>query len=418
MPEFRNIRKRNAIFRGTGVSEQNSIRDDFTLIKKGYTYFDNAATSLTPVSVIQRISDYYNCHNGNVSRGAHQLTRNASLYYQDARQKTARFIDAKEDEIIFCRNATEAINLLAQGIDWKAGDNIVTTLVEHHSNYVPWLRVRDRHQVELRIAQPNREGVFDLGDFKKAISDRTKLVTTGQVSNVLGTVNPVREIADLAHNKGAWLLVDAAQSLPHLPIDVDDLGCDFLAGSGHKMLGPTGIGFLFIKKELQYSIQPLAIGGGTIHDVARDRYDLLNSIERFEGGTPHIAGALGLAAAIDYIEKIGWDFICKKDTQLVANLEEGLKKRDYVTIYGPVENSKRVSLVSFNIENCRPHRVASLLDEMGKIMVRSGHHCALPLTKYVLNATAGTVRASLYFYNLSDEIEHFFDIIDFIHTNS
>ncbi len=398
------------------MNDQNSFSDDFIFLKKGYTYFDNAATSLTPASVVDKIAEYYNCYNGNIGRGAHQLTRRASLQYQDARRKTAQFIGAAEGEIIFCRNTTEAINLLAQGIRWKPGDKIVTTLVEHHSNYLPWLRVRDFHQVELQIIRPDENGIFDVNAFAKAITPNTKLVTLGHVSNVLGTVNPVHEIANQAHKKGALVMIDAAQSLPHFPIDVAELGCDFLAGSGHKMLGPTGIGFLFIKKELQNCIEPFAIGGGTIHDVAMDRYDLMDSVERFEGGTPNIAGALGLAAAIDYIDQIGWNYIREKNRQLVNTFLEELKKRNYITIYGPKESSKKISVVSFNINNYKPHRVASLLDEMGKIMVRSGHHCALPLTKYVLNTPKGTVRASFHFYNQLQEIEHFFDVINFIHN--
>lgn len=398
------------------MGEQNSFYDDFILLKKGYTYFDNAATSLTPAPVIQKIAEYYNCYNGNIGRGAHQLTRRASLQYQEARRKTAQFIGADEDEIIFCRNTTEAINLLAQGVEWKSGDKIVTTLAEHHSNYLPWLRIRDMHQVELQIIQPDEAGKFDVHDFSNAITPNTKLVAVGHASNVLGTVNPVQEITQEAHKKGAFVLIDAAQSLPHFPIDVTDIDCDFLAGSGHKMLGPTGIGFLFVKKELQNILKPFSIGGGTVRDVEKDSYELKNSIERFEGGTPNIAGAIGLAAAINYIDQIGWDYIRKKNAQLTGAFLEELKTRNYITIYGPKESAQKISVVSFNLNNCKPHRVASLLDEMGRIMVRSGHHCALPLTKYVLNAPQGTVRASFHFYNQVHEIEYFFDVINFIHS--
>ena len=398
------------------MSEQDSFYSDFMLLKKGYTYFDNAATSLTPAPVIEKIAEYYNCYNGNIGRGAHQLTRRASLQYQDARQKTAQFIGAGQDEIIFCRNATEAINLVAQGIQWKPGDKLVTTIVEHHSNYLPWLRISDMHQVEIEIIRPDDNGKFDINDFAKAITPKTKLVALGHASNVLGTVNPVHEIVEEAHKKGAMVLIDAAQSLPHIPIDVTDMRCDFLAGSGHKMLGPTGIGFLFIKQNLQHLVEPFAIGGGTIRDVERDRYDLIDSVERFEGGTPNIAGAIGLAAAIDYIHHIGWDYIRKKNAQLAGTFLEELTKRNYIKIYGPKEISRKIGVVSFNMNDCKPHRVASLLDEMGKIMVRSGHHCALPLTKYVLDAPRGTVRASFHFYNQLHEIEHFFEVINFIYN--
>ncbi len=382
------------------------IRQDFPILDSDIIYLDNAASSLTPEQVLQKIMDFYHNYRANVDRGIHRLSQKASEEYEKNHAKVADLINAKsETEVVFTRNATEAINLAANGLKWKKGDKIVTSLIEHHSNFIVWLRLKRRYGVDVEIVRPNREGLFDIADFEKSIDNKTRLVALTHVSNVLGVKTPIQEVADIAHDHNAHLLVDGAQSVPHLKVDVQRIGCDFLAFSGHKMLGPTGVGVLYARRELLDSLEPLSIGGGTIVDVGLDYYTLSGSPSKFEAGTPAIAEAIGLGAAIEYLEEVGLEKIEVYERKLGENLYRGLADIPGVEVYGPKEAEQRASIVSFNVDSLNPHDVALALDVSADIMVRSGHHCCIPLIKELLKRDEGTVRASLYIYNTESEVE-------------
>ncbi|MFC1786973.1 aminotransferase class V-fold PLP-dependent enzyme [Halobacteriota archaeon] len=377
------------------------IREDFPILDEGIIYMDSAATSLTPEPVVASIQSYYRDYNANVERGVHRLSQIASQLYEDAHIKVADFINAKEEEIIFTKNATEGINLVASGLVWEKKDKIVTSILEHHSNLMPWLRVNKRFGVDLEIVKP-KNGVLLSEDFEKVIDDSTKLVALTHVSNVLGSITPIKEIAKICEDNNALLLVDGAQSVPHLPVDVKELGCDFLAFSGHKMLGPTGTGVLFMKKSLLEEICPLVIGGGTIDDVSREDYKLKENYERFEAGTPNIAGGIALGKAVEYLENIGMNDIRKHEEKLTKKFVLGLEENENVEVYHP-DLEQRIGVISFNVESLNPHDVALMLDNFSNIMVRSGYHCCIPLMKEL--GVKGAVRASLYLYNTEDEVE-------------
>jgi len=263
------------------------VRKDFPVLERGIIYMDNAASSLTPRQVVEKMVEYYYEYRANVERGVHRLSQRASEEYEEARRKVAEFINASDpSEIIFTRNSTESINIVANGLEWRRGDKVVTTLIEHHSNFVTWLRASRRFGLRVGIVRPDETGMFDLGEFEKAVDNRTRLVAVTGLSNVLGCLVPVREIARIAHEHGSLILVDGAQSVPHTPTDVRRIECDFLAFSGHKMLGPTGIGVLYVREELLPQVEPLCVGGGTIRRVDLDGYTLAESPMRFEAGTP------------------------------------------------------------------------------------------------------------------------------------
>lgn len=377
------------------------IREDFPILDEGIIYMDSAATSLTPEPVVASIQSYYRDYNANVERGVHRLSQVASQLYEEGHIKVADFINAKEEEIIFTKNATEGINLVASGLVWDRKDKIVTSTMEHHSNLMPWLRVKKRFGIDLEIVKP-KNGVLRSEDFEKVVGDRTKLVALTHVSNVLGSITPIKEIAKICEDNNALLLVDGAQSVPHLPLDVKELGCDFLAFSGHKMLGPTGTGVLFIKKSLLDGICPLTVGGGTIDDVSLEDYKLKDNYERFEAGTPNIAGGIGLGRAVEYLENIGMNDIRKHEEKLIKKLVLGLKEIENMEVYHP-DLEQRIGVISFNVENLNPHDVALMLDNFSNIMVRSGYHCCMPLMKEL--GIKGAVRASVYLYNTEDEVE-------------
>lgn len=385
----------------------NEIRKDFPILNTGIVYLDSTATSLTPEPVLQRMLEYYREYRANVERGVHRLSVRASEEYEGARKKVADFINAKStSEIIMTRNTTEGINLVASGLNWKKGDKIVTSVLEHHSDFIVWLRVRDKHGVRVETVSPRKpltKGILELADFEKMVNDETKIVAVTHVSNVLGVIQPIKEIADIAHEHGAYLLVDGAQSVPHMKVDVRRLGIDFLAFSGHKMCAPTGSGVLYMRQELSEEVEPLIIGGGSIRDVGIDYYKLDSSPRRFEGGTPDIAAVIGLGAAVDYLTKIGMDKIENYEKSLVRRMYEGLTALPNVEVYGP-EPERRVAIIPFNVGDLNPHDVALALDVSANIMVRSGHHCAQPLSKEVI-CKPGTVRASSYFYNTLSEID-------------
>ncbi|KJE28595.1 cysteine desulfurase, SufS family protein [Geobacillus kaustophilus] len=368
-------------------------------------YFDSAATSQKPLPVIEALDRYYREYNSNVHRGVHTLGTKATDAYEGAREKVRRFLNAQSaQEIIFTRGTTASLNLVAASYgraNVKEGDEIVITYMEHHSNLIPWQQLAKQTGATLKYIPLQEDGTIDWGDVEATITKAAKIVAIAHVSNVLGTINPVREIARLAHERGAVVVVDAAQSAPHMKIDVQELDCDFLAFSGHKMCGPTGIGVLYGKKKWLEQMEPVEFGGEMIDFV--DLYDSTwkELPWKFEGGTPIIAGAIGLGAAIDFLEQVGLDAIAAHEHELAQYALERMADIEGVTVYGPKE---RAGLVTFNIDGVHPHDVATVLDAEG-IAIRAGHHCAQPLMKW-LHVTA-TARASFYLYNTKEEIDRF-----------
>jgi len=388
------------------------IRADFPILGTGVIYMDSAASSLTPEPVLDKMVEFYHRYRANVDRGIHQLSQKASEEYELAHRKVAQFLNARSDEeIIMTRNTTEGLNMVANGLKWRRGDKIVTTLMDHHSNFIIWQRVRQRHGIKLEIIEPNEQGLFDLADFERAIDNQTRVVAVPHVSNVLGAIVPIREISRIAADRGALTVIDGAQSVPHMKVDVREIGCDFLAFSGHKMCGPTGSGALYIRAEVAEEVEPTFIGGGTIQDVSSDKFELTSGWHRFEAGTPAIAEGIGLGRAVDYLAQLGMENVRAHEVRLGKALHEGLKKIREVKLYGPEDSADRVALASFNVGDLSPHDVALALDVSKKIMIRSGHHCALPTMKEVIHAN-GTARASLYIYNTADEVELFLSTVE------
>ncbi len=391
------------------------IRLDFPILStrrsdgKPLVYLDNAATSLKPKQVIEAIVEYYEKYTANVHRGIYRLSQEATTLYENSREKIARFIDASPDEIVFVKNATEAINIVAYGLDWSPGDEVITTVMEHHSNLVPWQMLRDRCGVKLRFLDITNDGLLALDKLPELITERTRLIAIGHVSNVLGTINPIEEVARIARKNGILLLVDAAQSVPHMPIDVRRIGCDFLVFSGHKMLGPTGIGCLYVRRGVEDLIEPVLGGGEMIRRVSLERATWNDMPWRMEAGTPNVAGAIGLAAAVDYLLKLGMDNVKSHEDRLTEYALKRLNEFDDVSIYGPMDVRRRSGILSFNVDNVDPHDVALLLDELENIAVRSGVHCAEPL--HARLGLPGTVRASFYIYNTMEEIDLLCDTI-------
>jgi cysteine desulfurase/selenocysteine lyase len=383
------------------------IRKDFPVLETGVIYLDSASSSLTPEPVLQKMLQFYHEYRANVGRGPYEFSRRATYEYEQAREKVARFINARsKDEVIFTRNTTEGINIVANGLKWQEHDKVVTTLVEHHSNFIVWLRVKKRHGAEVSVIKPREpieDGFLNPQDFERVVDDKTKLVAITHISNVLGTIEPVERITQIAHEHGAYVVIDAAQSVPHVKVDVQRIGCDFLAFSGHKMCAPTGCGVLYVKQELFDDLEPSYIGGGTIVDVDIDEYTLERGPARFESGTPAIAEAIGLGAAVEYLNKIGIEKIENHEKELSAQMRKGLEQIPGVVAYGP-KHEERIALLCFNVEGLHPRELALELEKSAKIMVRAGHHCALPLIKSIAGK-AGTARASAYFYTTKEEIE-------------
>ncbi|OKO88381.1 Cysteine desulfurase [Geobacillus proteiniphilus] len=368
-------------------------------------YFDSAATSQKPLPVIEALDRYYREYNSNVHRGVHTLGTKATDAYEGAREKVRRFLNAQSaQEIIFTRGTTASLNLVASSYgraNVKEGDEIVITYMEHHSNLIPWQQLAKQTGATLKYIPLQEDGTIDLRDVEATITKAAKIVAIAHVSNVLGTINPVREIARIAHERGAVVVVDAAQSAPHMKVDVQELDCDFLALSGHKMCGPTGIGVLYGKKKWLEQMEPIEFGGEMIDFVELYDSTWKELPWKFEGGTPIIAGAIGLGAAIDFLEQVGLDAIAAHEHELAQYALERMADIEGVTVYGPKE---RAGLVTFNIDGVHPHDVATVLDAEG-IAIRAGHHCAQPLMKW-LGVTA-TARASFYLYNTKEEIDRF-----------
>ena len=384
----------------------DAVREDFPILDKGVIYLDSAASSLTPEQVVLKEMEFYREYRANVERGVHRFSQRASEEYEAAHEEVAHFIGALgRENVVMVRNTTEAINMVANSIGWERGDKIVTTVIEHHSNYITWLRAAQRNGCSVEAVRSDREGLFDLGDFERAIDDGTRLVAVTHISNVLGCILPVKEIASIAHEHGALVLVDGAQGVPHKETDVLEWGVDFLAFSGHKMLGPTGSGGLYICDEELERTEPLYIGGGTIVDVSLDSFELAVPPMRFEAGTPAIAQVIGLGEACRYLDRVGMEEVELWDRVLAERLVRGLEEIEGVEVYGPRDPGQRVGLATFNVGEMNPHDVALTLDEEYGIAVRSGHHCALPLMKELFHLPEGNVRASTYLYNTLDEVE-------------
>ena len=371
----------------------NQIVNDEPLV-----YLDNAATTQKPLKVLAAIKDYYENDNANVHRGVHTLAERATEKYEAAREKVRQFINAKSTkEVLFTRGTTTSINWVAQfaGQILKTGDEIVISIMEHHSNIVPWQEVAKKTGAILKFVYL-KDGQLDMDDLRKKITNQTKFVSIAHVSNVLGTINPVEEITKIAHEHGAYMAVDGAQSTPHMAIDLQKIDVDFFAFSGHKMMGPTGIGVLYGKEELLNQFEPVEFGGEMIDFVYESHSTWTELPWKFEAGTPNIAGAIALGAAIDYIQELGIDQIHQHEIELIDYLMPKLQEIEGLKIYGTKDNVKRGGLIAFNIEGLHPHDVATALDMEG-VAVRAGHHCAQPLLNYL--ETPATARASFYLYN-------------------
>jgi cysteine desulfurase/selenocysteine lyase len=384
------------------------IRKDFPVLEN-FIYLDSAATTQTPRQVVEAMCDYFYRYAANHGRGAHRLARETTNHYEDARENVARFLGGKYEHTIFTRNTTESINMVALGLDWEAGDHVVTTLVEHHSNLLPWLRLKEKG-VEVTAVAPDPDGTVNPEDIDIAITEQTKLVAIAHVSNVFGSVMDVEKITRIAHRNGCMSLVDAAQSVGHMPCDVKKIDCDFMAVPGHKgMLGPQGTGVLYLKET--DSIKPVYLGGGTIYALTGDDYKLEDSPGRFEYGTPNIPGVIGLGRSVEYVKSLGVKDIQRHEEALARDAARRLSEIDKVEVYGP---QYRSAVVPFNVEGLNPHDVAMILDETRKICVRSGYHCAIPSVN--LLKVEGTIRASFGAYNLNKEVDLLVDTVEQIAT--
>lgn len=367
-------------------------------------YLDSAASAQKPIQVIEALKHYYERDNANVHRGVHTLGSRATDAYEGARAKAARFIHAERvEEIIFTRGTTSSINLVASSYAravCKEGDEIVVSAMEHHSNLLPWQQAAKATGAVLKYIPLQADGTFSIEAAEKTITDRTKVVSVSHISNVLGVANPVKQIAAIAHKHGAVVMVDGAQSIPHIKVDVQELDCDFYAFSGHKMCGPTGIGVLYGKKAYLEQMEPIEFGGEMIDYVGLYGSSWKELPWKFEGGTPIIAGAVGLGAAIDFLEQIGLDVIEAHDKQLTSYAVERMKQIDHLTMYGPEEG--RFGLVTFNLDTIHPHDLATVLDTYG-VAIRAGHHCCQPLLRHF--GASATARASFYLYNTEEDVE-------------
>lgn len=394
------------------MPDAHDFRRDFPLLKqtmngRPIVYLDNSATTQKPESVIRAIDEYYGQDNANPHRGAYALSIKATDIYENARERARRFIGADDArEIIFTRNTTESLNLVAYSYGLNhigPGDEILLTIAEHHSNLVPWQQVAHAKGAVLKYIYLEKDGNLSPRDLETKITARTKLVAVTHVSNVLGLINPVREIADRAHAKGAVVVVDGAQSVPHIAVDVKALGADFFAFSGHKMLAPMGIGVLYGKSTLLDAMPPFLTGGDMIDDVSEQETTFAELPAKFEAGTQNVGGAAGLTAAIDYLEEVGFDRIHAREKELVAYALPRLRELPYIKLYGcDTTRDNKLGIITFNVKDVHPHDVSTILDAEG-VAVRGGHHCAQPLMAYL--GQNATCRASFYFYNTKDDVD-------------
>lgn len=383
------------------------IREEFTLLQnRDIAYLDSGATTQKPIQVIKAVEEFYQRYNANPHRGAYELSVEATNLYEETRQKIARFINAKEsEEIIFSKNATESLNLLAYsyGMDnLKKDDEVVISIMEHHSNLVPWQMVTKKTESKLTYMYINEQFELTKEEIESKITDQTKIVGITHISNVLGTINPVKEIIEYAHKKGAIVIVDASQSIPHMKIDVQDLDADFLVFSGHKMLAPLGVGVLYGKKEILNKMSPFLMGGDMIEYVYEQDTTFAPLPNRFEAGTQNVGGVVGLGAAIDYMNDLGYETIQQREQELTGYALQRLAQLDYMNLYVTPNRENHSSVISFNMKGIHPHDVASILDS-NNVAIRSGNHCAQPLMRFL--QTDSTCRASLSFYNTKEDID-------------
>ena len=385
----------------------NNLKKDFPILEnKNIAYLDSGATTQKPKQVIEAIKKFYETSNANPHRGAYGLSIEATEIYEGTRTKIAKFINAKHrEEIIFSKNATESLNLIAYSYgtnNLKKDDEVVISIMEHHSNLVPWQKVTKVTNSKLKYMYINENYEISDNEIENKITDRTKIVGITHISNVLGTINNVKKIIEYAHKKGAIVIVDASQSIPHMKIDVQDLDADFLVFSGHKMLAPLGVGVLYGKKELLEKMTPFIMGGDMIEYVYEQDTTFAELPNKFEAGTQNVEGVVGLGAAIDYIESIGYDKIQEIEKEVVLYAKQELSKLDYLTLYMTSNEDKHSSVLSFNINGVHPHDVASILDSVG-VCVRSGNHCAQPLMRFL--GIDSTCRASFYLYNTKEDVD-------------
>lgn len=383
------------------------IKKDFPLLlKRDIAYLDSGATSQRPIQVIKAIEEFYEKENANPHRGSYELSVEATEEYENTRAKIAKFINAKHtEEVIFSKNATESLNLIAYsyGMDnLKKDDEVVISIMEHHSNLVPWQKITKATGSKLKYMYINKNFEISDEEIENKITDKTKIVGITHVSNVLGTINNVKKIIECAHKKGAIVIVDASQSIPHMKIDVQDLDADFLVFSGHKMLAPLGVGVLYGKNEILDKMTPFLMGGEMIEYVYEQETTFAPLPYKFEAGTQNVEGVVGLGAAIDYIEKIGYNQIQELEDEIVSYAKQELSKLDYLTLYITSNSKNHSSVISFNIKGVHPHDVASILDSEG-VCIRSGNHCAQPLMRFL--DIDSTCRASFYFYNTKEDVD-------------
>lgn len=394
----------------TTVSKAETLRKDFPTLRrqfngKNVVYLDSGASALKPMAVIQAESDFYSDHYANVHRGIYQLSEEATDLFEGAREKVAKFIGARESrELIFTRGTTESLNLLAYSLGEALfpGDEVVGTVMEHHSNQVPWQMLKKRRRTVLKHVDVDEEGVLKMDELDKLVTDRTKVVTVTHVSNVLGTVNPIKEIAKVAHDHGALCIVDGAQSVPHMPVDVKALGCDFLAFSGHKMCGPSGIGGLWGRAEILERMEPFLGGGDMIREVHLQESKWNALPYKFEAGTPNIAGAIGLGAAADYLSGVGMDWVAHHDQELITYGMKRLHEQAGLRLFGPKDPNRHAGVLSFWLDFAHPHDIAQVMDTEA-VCVRAGHHCAMPVNERF--GVPATTRASVYLYNTPSDID-------------
>ncbi|MDO4203122.1 MAG: cysteine desulfurase [Selenomonadaceae bacterium] len=392
----------------------DNYRADFPLLSEKMNglpiaYLDNGATTQKPESVIEAITEYYRRQNANPHRGAYALSVTATDVYENCRERVAKFINAKRArEIIFTKNATESLNLVAYSYGLsvlKPGDEILISVAEHHSNLVPWQMVAARTGAKLNYIYLEEDGNLREQDIQEKITEKTKIVAVTQVSNVLGLINDVKTIGEKAHAVGAVILVDGSQSVPHIAVDVRELDCDFLAFSGHKLLSPMGIGVLYGKEKLLNEMPPFLMGGDMIEYVTEQHTDYAELPAKFEAGTQNVGGAAGLTAAIDYLEKVGFDYITAREKELIDYALPQLKELDFIELYGcDSQRDNKTGLITFNVKDVHPHDVSTILDAEG-VAIRAGHHCAQPLMIYL--GQNATCRASFYFYNTKEDVDRF-----------
>ena len=379
----------------------DNIRLNFPILEK-YTYLDSASTSLTPIPVIDSINEYYLKYNANIGRGAYKISIKAGERVEETRKLISETLNVTPEEIIFTKNTTEGINLITNGFQFKKGDNVIISNIEHHSNYIPWL---NQEKINVKILKANQKGIINPNDLYNLIDENTKIISISHVNNAIGSVQPIKEIQKIAKEKNIPLMIDCAQSYGHIPLNIK---ADIMVFPGHKgIMGPVGTGFIYIKKELQNKIKPTNLGGGTITNTKEKEFTLEKPPHCYEGGTQNIAGIFGLKKAIEYTNSIGIKNIDKYTSKLTNELYKGLNEIENITVYGDKNNIKNI--VSFNINNLNPHDVSKILDETGDICVRSGHHCAIPTIENI-KANNGTIRASLHCYNNKEDIEKLIEL--------